>query len=378
MGYLETYELWKTNPYFDEADRKELESLTNEKEIEDRFYKDLEFGTAGLRGVLGVGSNRMNKYNIRRATTGFALYLLEKYGEEAKKKGIAIAYDCRNFSKEFAKETALTMCKHGIPAYLYEMISATPLLSWSVRAFGCVGGVVVTASHNPAEYNGYKVYDETGCQIGEDTAAIITKKIESLDIIPAEEAIKKFENAEFTMNLGIYVCGNGGYNYDMETPLIKKIIQKTQLNNCMPYSQKKFVQSGNTNQKKYVLNLAAIRTREAGNDTPRIMCKQYANQLNTQIMKQTSLANDAGGHFEFDTEDERKNFWECYNHRFMLWTYTIWKKDAHIKLYKVPYFSNYTKPWTTKMFCDYFDITGYIDDEHAVPGSEWEEIMKQW
>ena len=182
MGYKESFELWKSNPYFDQKDRDELLALTDEKEIEDRFYKDLEFGTAGLRGILGVGSNRMNKYNIRRATTGFALYLLEKYGEEAKKKGIAIAYDCRNFSKEFAKETALTMCKHGIPAYLYEMISATPLLSWSVRAFDCVGGVVVTASHNPAEYNGYKVYDETGCQIGEDTAAIITKKIESLDI----------------------------------------------------------------------------------------------------------------------------------------------------------------------------------------------------
>lgn len=186
MGYLETYELWKTNPYFDEADRNELLALTNDKEIEDRFYRDLEFGTAGLRGVLGVGSNRMNKYNIRRATTGFAQYLLEAFGEDAKTKGIAIAYDCRNFSKEFAKEAALIMCKFGIPTYLYSMISATPLLSWSVRALNCVGGIVVTASHNPAEYNGYKVYDETGCQIGEEVAKIITANIEALDITKLE------------------------------------------------------------------------------------------------------------------------------------------------------------------------------------------------
>lgn len=191
MGYKEVYELWKTNPFFDEKDRKELESLTDEKEIEDRFYKDLEFGTAGLRGILGVGSNRMNKYNIRRATTGFAKYLLDTYGEEAKKRGIAIAYDCRNFSPEFAKETALTMCKYGIPAYLYDMISATPLLSWTVRALNCVGGVVVTASHNPAAYNGYKVYDETGCQIGEETADAITKIIESLDITSLESSCEK-------------------------------------------------------------------------------------------------------------------------------------------------------------------------------------------
>ncbi len=188
MGYKEIYKLWMTNPFFDESDRKEIANLTDEKEIEDRFYKDLEFGTAGLRGILGAGSNRMNKYNIRRATTGFAKYLLDTFGEDAKKRGVAIAYDCRNFSKEFAKETALTMCKHGIPAHLYSMISATPLLSWTVRALNCVGGVVVTASHNPAIYNGYKVYDETGCQIGEETAAIITKNIQELDITTLKAA----------------------------------------------------------------------------------------------------------------------------------------------------------------------------------------------
>lgn len=196
MGYRENYEFWKNNSYFDEADRQELAELKDEKEIEDRFYKELEFGTAGLRGILGVGSNRMNKYNIRRTSSGFAQYLLEEYGEDAKKRGIAIAYDCRHHSAEFALETALTMCFYGIPAYLYDMISATPLLSWTVRAFNCVGGVVVTASHNPAKYNGYKVYDETGCQIGEEVAARITEKIAATDILkpglmPRETAVEK-------------------------------------------------------------------------------------------------------------------------------------------------------------------------------------------
>ncbi len=195
MGYKEKYEFWKDNSFFDEADRAELAALTDEKEIEDRFYKDLEFGTAGLRGILGVGSNRMNKYNIRRASAGYAQYLVARFGEVAKTKGIAVAYDCRNFSKEFAKETALTMCKYGVPVYLYEMISATPLLSWTVRHFECVGGVVVTASHNPAKYNGYKAYDETGCQIGEEAADAITAKIEAMDITKTElmdenEAVK--------------------------------------------------------------------------------------------------------------------------------------------------------------------------------------------
>ena len=196
MGYKETYEIWKTDPFFDEADRKELEALTDEKEIEDRFYRDLEFGTGGLRGVLGVGSNRMNKYNIRRATTGFGNFLLKKWGDDAKKKGVAVAFDCRNGSKEFALETALTMNALGIPAYLYDQLSATPLLSWTVRYLGCVGGVVVTASHNPKEYNGYKAYDETGAQLFPDDADAVIAEVEKVDVrktvlMPEEEAKAK-------------------------------------------------------------------------------------------------------------------------------------------------------------------------------------------
>jgi len=182
MNYRDTFEFWKNNTFFDAVDRAELASLTDEKEIEDRFYKDLEFGTAGLRGILGVGSNRMNKYIIRKATTGYGLFLLEKYGEEAKKRGIAVAHDCRNFSLEFARETALTMAALGIPVYLYEILSATPLLSFTVRDLHCVGGVVVTASHNPKIYNGYKVYDETGCQLNIEDADAVLIKVNATDI----------------------------------------------------------------------------------------------------------------------------------------------------------------------------------------------------
>ena len=196
MGYKETYEFWKNNDCFDEETRKELAALTDEKEIEDRFYRDLEFGTGGLRGILGAGSNRMNKYNIRKATTGFAQFLLEKFGDEAKKRGVAVAFDCRNHSDEFAKETALTMAAMGIPAYLYVMISATPLLSFTVKDLGCVGGVVVTASHNPKEYNGYKAYDETGCQLGVEDAEAVIEKVNAVDIrntktMSEEEALEK-------------------------------------------------------------------------------------------------------------------------------------------------------------------------------------------
>lgn len=182
MDYRKTYELWKSDPFFDEETRAEIAALTDEKEIRERFYKDIEFGTGGLRGILGAGSNRMNKYNIRRASTGFAKHLLEKFGDEAKKRGVAVAFDCRNFSEEFAKETALTMAYFGIPAYLFDRLSATPLLSFTVRDLGCVGGIVITASHNPPEYNGYKAYDETGCQLLPDDADKVTENFKAVDI----------------------------------------------------------------------------------------------------------------------------------------------------------------------------------------------------
>ena len=183
MGnYRETFEYWKNDPFFDDATRAELAALTDEREIEDRFYRDLEVGTGGLRGVMGAGTNRMNRYTVRRATTGFAQFLFDTYGDAAKTRGVAIAFDSRNHSREFAREAALTMAAAGIPAYLFTILSATPLLSFAVRHLGCAGGIVVTASHNPKEYNGYKAYDETGCQLGLEDAAAVIKRVEAVDI----------------------------------------------------------------------------------------------------------------------------------------------------------------------------------------------------
>ncbi len=163
MGYMENYEQWLANPYFDAQTKAELESIKgNEKEIEDRFYMDLEFGTAGLRGVIGAGTNRMNIYTVRKATQGLANYIAQK---DAKAQGVAIAYDSRNMSPEFAEEAALCLAANGIKAYIFDALRPTPELSFAVRKLGCIAGINITASHNPPEYNGYKVYWEDGAQI---------------------------------------------------------------------------------------------------------------------------------------------------------------------------------------------------------------------
>ena len=163
MSYKEMYESWLSNPYFDEATKAELKSLEgNEKEIEDRFYRELEFGTAGLRGVIGAGTNRMNIYTVRKATQGLANYILK---QEGAKKGVAIAFDSRRMSPEFADEAALCLAANGIKAYVFESLRPTPELSYAVRKLGCIAGINITASHNPPEYNGYKVYWEDGAQI---------------------------------------------------------------------------------------------------------------------------------------------------------------------------------------------------------------------
>ena len=180
---LDSYNLWKSDNRFDEATRNELcQNLSNE-EIEDRFWRDLEFGTGGLRGVMGAGTNRMNKYIIRKATKGFANYLLDRYGKDVC-RGVAIGYDSRNNSDSFAKEAALVMAECGIPAFLYSELMPTPTLSFTVRELGCVGGIVVTASHNPKEYNGYKVYDETGCQVLIEDANAIIGYVNAITDIP--------------------------------------------------------------------------------------------------------------------------------------------------------------------------------------------------
>lgn len=162
MDYREVYRQWREDPYFDAETRAELSALTDEKEIEDRFYRQLEFGTGGLRGVIGAGTNRMNIYTVRQATQGLANYIVSQNGQE---KGAAIAYDSRRMSPEFAEEAALCLNANGIKTWIFPSLRPTPELSYAVRKLGCMAGIVVTASHNPREYNGYKVYWEDGAQI---------------------------------------------------------------------------------------------------------------------------------------------------------------------------------------------------------------------
>ena len=163
MDYKQMYEQWLNNPYFDEETRAELAAIKDdEKEIEDRFYMDHEIGTAGLRGVIGAGTNRMNIYTVRKATQGLANYIL---GVDGAAKGVAIAFDSRHMSPEFAAEAALCLAANGIKAYVFESLRPTPELSYAVRKLGCIAGINITASHNPPEYNGYKVYWEDGAQI---------------------------------------------------------------------------------------------------------------------------------------------------------------------------------------------------------------------
>ena len=160
--YMKIYQEWLSNPYFDEATKAELRAIEgDENEIKERFYMDLEFGTAGLRGVIGAGINRMNIYVVRRATQGLANYIIKQGGAD---KGVAIAYDSRHMSPEFAMEAAMTLAANGIKAYKFESLRPTPELSFAVRELGCIAGINITASHNPPEYNGYKVYWEDGAQ----------------------------------------------------------------------------------------------------------------------------------------------------------------------------------------------------------------------
>lgn len=163
MSYIDTYKNWLSSEYIDSATKEELKQIEgNEKEIEDRFYKDLEFGTGGLRGVIGAGTNRLNIYTVRKATQGLANFIISQNGQD---KGVAIAFDSRHMSPEFSKEAALCLNANGIKTYRFDTLRPTPELSFALRELGCIAGIVITASHNPPEYNGYKVYWEDGAQI---------------------------------------------------------------------------------------------------------------------------------------------------------------------------------------------------------------------
>lgn len=191
--YRSIYEEWLSNPYFDEATKEELRGIKDDdNEIKERFYQDLEFGTAGLRGVIGAGINRMNIYVVRRATQGLANYIIKQGGAH---KGVAIAYDSRHMSPEFAEEAALTLAANGIKAYKFESLRPTPELSFAVRKLGCIAGLNITASHNPPEYNGYKVYWEDGAQFtppndkGVTAEVLAITDISTVKIITREEAV---------------------------------------------------------------------------------------------------------------------------------------------------------------------------------------------
>ena len=197
--YLVKYEKWLNDSCFDEATKKELEAIKgNNKEIEDRFYKDLEFGTAGLRGVIGAGTNRMNKYTVGKATQGLANFILK---EGTQNKGVAIAYDSRHMSKEFSEETALCLNANGIKTYVFESLRPVPELSFTVRKLGCTAGVMITASHNPPEYNGYKVYWDDGAQIVPPKDKQIIDKVNAITDFSTIKTMDKKEAVE----KGLYV-----------------------------------------------------------------------------------------------------------------------------------------------------------------------------
>ena len=198
MEYFKKYESWLNNPVIDEETKEELRKIEKDtKEVEDRFYKDLEFGTAGLRGVIGNGSNRMNKYTVGKATQGLANYILKSGGKE---KGVAISYDSRHMSKEFSEITALCLNANGIKTYVFEELRPVPELSFAVRELNCIAGVMITASHNPPKYNGYKVYWEDGAQIVPPHDKGIIEEVNSIEDFAK---IKTMEKEEAIRN-GLY------------------------------------------------------------------------------------------------------------------------------------------------------------------------------
>ncbi len=218
MDYKQKYENWPNGPYFDAKTKEELKAIfSDEKEIKERFYKDLEFGTGGLRGIIGAGTNRMNIYTVGKATQGLADYIIQNNTKGAN-MGVAIAYDSRNMSPEFAKKTGLTLCANGIKAYVFESLRPTPELSFAVRHLGCTAGVVVTASHNPPEYNGYKVYWQDGGQVPFPRDEEIIKKVNAVDI----SSVKTMDYDE-AVNKGLYIT----IGKEVDDEYIKKVKEQS-------------------------------------------------------------------------------------------------------------------------------------------------------
>ena len=197
--YSKRYHQWLEDPYFDEETKAELRALEgNENEIKERFYMDLEFGTAGLRGIIGAGTNRMNIYVVRKATQGLANYILKAGGKE---KGVVIAHDSRRMYQEFTDCAALTLAANGIKAYVFDALRPTPELSYAVRHLGCIAGINITASHNPPEYNGYKVYWEDGAQITPPHDTGIMDEVKAITDYASCKTMEKSEAVE----KGLYI-----------------------------------------------------------------------------------------------------------------------------------------------------------------------------
>ena len=217
MNAKEMFRVWMDDPYYDEATKAELKEIEgNDMEIEARFCRSLSFGTGGLRGILGAGTNRMNIYTVRKATQGLAEYILE---QKAEKKGVAIAFDSRNMSSEFAEEAALTLAANKIRAYVFPSLRPTPMLSFAVRELGCTAGIVITASHNPKEYNGYKVYWEDGGQI---TAPKDREIIEKVNAVTEDAAVRTMTKDE-AKALGFY-CEIGSEIDEKYYETLKKLV----------------------------------------------------------------------------------------------------------------------------------------------------------
>ena len=214
---MELYKQWSSQKMEDPALEQELRQIAgDEKAIEDRFYRELEFGTAGLRGVLGAGTNRMNIYTVRKSTQGLADYLLTVF----ERPSVAIAYDSRINSTVFAEESAAVLAANGIKVYIYSELMPTPALSFAVRELGCSSGINVTASHNPAEYNGYKVYNEQGCQITGEVADSITAKIEQIDIFTGVKPVSYTHLDKF--------CTDNDFQYGFSSRALRfTIVRKT-------------------------------------------------------------------------------------------------------------------------------------------------------
>ena len=220
MGYMERYDYWLSSETFDDKTKEELRGIAgDEREIEDRFYRELEFGTAGLRGVIGAGENRMNVYTVRKATQGLANYILS---QKAADKGVAISYDSRHFSPEFADEAALVLAANGIKAYVFDSLRPTPELSFAVRFLGCTAGINITASHNPPEYNGYKVYWADGAQITPPHDKGIMDEVKAI----TDFSVPKTMELEAAKKEGLYETIGEKLDAAYEDELLKLVINR--------------------------------------------------------------------------------------------------------------------------------------------------------